>query len=44
MLAAKTDIGRLNIDFVRRYLEEEGLAIVAEDVGQAYARRLRTTR
>jgi chemotaxis protein CheD len=41
VLSSKTDIGRLNIEFVRRYLEEEGLAIVAEDVGQSYARRLR---
>jgi chemotaxis protein CheD len=41
VLSAHTDIGRLNVDFVRQYLENEGLSIAAEDVGHAFARRLR---
>jgi chemotaxis protein CheD len=40
ILTHMTDIGRKNIDFVRRYLEAEGLRLVASDVGGAYARKV----
>lgn len=35
-----TDIGRMNIEFVRHFLEAEGLAILAEDLGGLCSRRL----
>jgi len=38
---ALTDIGRLNIDFVRKYLEAEGLPIAASSLGGTVARRVR---
>jgi chemotaxis protein CheD len=34
------DIGLQNIEFVRAYLRTEGLAIVAEDVGDDFPRRM----
>lgn len=34
-------IGDLNIEFIRKYLSDEGLAIAAEDVGGPWGRRLR---
>jgi chemotaxis protein CheD len=36
-----TDIGRLNIDFVHRYLAAEGLPVVAQSLGGTVARRVR---
>ncbi len=41
VLAHGGDIGRVNIDFVRRFFDTEQLAIHAEDVGDAFARRIR---
>lgn len=35
-----TDIGQLNIDFVKSYLKKEGIKTVAEDVGGYYPRKL----
>ena len=35
------DIGRANVEFVRKYLAQEGMTSVAEDVGMNFARRLR---
>lgn len=41
VIAAMSDIGRLNIDFVRQYLGDEGLPMDVEDVGGFWARRIR---
>jgi chemotaxis protein CheD len=41
VLAGVTDIGQANIEFVRGFFASEGLTIVAEDVGDRFARRLR---
>lgn len=41
ILANMTDIGKRNIDFVRRYLATEGLHPVAEDVGDIVPRHVR---
>ncbi len=35
-----TDVGKKNIDFVKEYLELEGLTILAEDVGGKYPRKV----
>lgn len=40
VLAQMTDVGQRNIAFVRRYLETEGLPLVASDVGDIYPRQL----
>jgi len=40
VLAQMTDIGRRNIDFVRRYVETERLRLVAADVGDVYPRQV----
>ena len=40
MLKGVTDMGRQNIDFVREYLYDEGIRLVAEDVGGARGRKL----
>ncbi|MFW1678017.1 chemotaxis protein CheD [Pontibacter sp. JAM-7] len=40
ILAGMTDIGRQNIDFVTRYIRDEGLNLLASDVGGTSARRL----
>ena len=40
VLSQMTDVGQRNIAFVKRYLETEGLALVAEDVGDIYPRQL----
>jgi chemotaxis protein CheD len=40
MLANMSDVGKRNIDFVRKFLVTEGLAIVAEDVGDIYPRKV----
>jgi chemotaxis protein CheD len=41
VIASMSDIGRSNIEFVRGYLRDERIPIVAEDVGGTCARRLR---
>lgn len=41
VLARMTDIGRRNIEFVRRYLNAEGLQLAAEDVGGVHPRQVR---
>ena len=41
VIAAMSDIGRSNIEFVRQYLYDEGLQSEVEDVGGHWARRLR---
>jgi chemotaxis protein CheD len=40
VLTQMTDVGRRNIEFVKRYLELEKLPLVAEDVGDIYPRQL----
>ena len=35
------DIGRANIDLVRRFFAAEGIRIIAEDLGDVFARRVR---
>ncbi len=40
IIANMTNIGRKNIEFVRCYLQTEGLRILAEDVGDVYPRKL----
>ena len=40
VLASMTDIGHHNVTFVREYLKQEGLRIVAEDVGSTYPRHV----
>lgn len=41
VIPGMSDVGRANIEFVRKYFETELLDVVAEDVGGGYARRLR---
>ncbi|HJP99802.1 MAG TPA: chemoreceptor glutamine deamidase CheD [Rhodanobacteraceae bacterium] len=41
IMTRMTDIGSRNVDFVRRYLEAESLALAAEDVGGVTPRQLR---
>ena len=38
ILANMTDVGMRNINFVRDYIQTEGLRVVAEDVGDVYPR------
>jgi chemotaxis protein CheD len=40
VLASMTDIGNHNVRFVREYLKQEGLRIVAEDVGDTCPRHV----
>jgi chemotaxis protein CheD len=40
VLAQMTDIGQRNIAFVKRYLEAEGLELLAADVGDVYPRQV----
>jgi len=40
MLANMSDIGKRNIDFVRKFLVTEGLEIIAEEVGDIYPRKV----
>ncbi len=40
VLAALTDVGHANIQFVRAYLKERGLAVVGEDLGDVYPRKV----
>lgn len=35
-----SDVGRRNVEFVRNYLETEGLELIAEDVGDVYPRHV----
>ena len=41
VIAAQSDIGRSNVEFVRGYLYDEGLHAEVEDVGGPWARRVR---
>lgn len=40
VLSHMTDVGRNNIEFVCRFLETEGLDVVAADVGDVYPRKV----
>jgi chemotaxis protein CheD len=40
VLAQMTDVGMKNISFVRHYIEEEGLKLLAEDLGDIYPRKV----
>jgi chemotaxis protein CheD len=40
ILASMTDVGERNIQFVRNWLNIEGLKIAGEDVGDSYPRRI----
>ena len=41
VITGSSDIGRMNVEFVRNYFAEEGLTITAEDTGGKVARRVR---
>jgi chemotaxis protein CheD len=41
VLAKMGDVGRSNVDFIRGYLQAEGIVLAAEDVGGSWARRIR---
>jgi chemotaxis protein CheD len=41
IIRSMTDVGRRNIEFVRRYIESEGLKLVGEDLGGSYPRKVR---
>src|SRR3546814_7189330 len=40
VLAQMTDVGKRNIEFVLHYLQIEGLAVSAEDMGDIYPRHV----
>lgn len=40
MMDALSDVGRKNIDFVREYLDIEGIPLVSQDVGDIYPRKV----
>ena len=40
VLASMTDVGLRNISFVHRFLKEDGLRLVSEDVGDIYPRKV----
>ena len=40
VLAAMTDIGAVNIEFVRNYMRTEGFAVSGEDLGDVYPRKV----
>jgi chemotaxis protein CheD len=40
VLAAMTDVGQTNIDFVRAYMRTEGFTVVGEDLGDVYPRKV----
>lgn len=40
VLAQMTDVGRRNIEFVRRYIETEQLRLTASDLGDVYPRQV----
>lgn len=41
MMPGVRDVGKNNVDFVRNYLAAERIGVVAEDVGDTFARKLR---
>jgi chemotaxis protein CheD len=41
IIKCMTDIGRRNIEFVRRYIEAEGLKLTGEDLGGLFPRKVR---
>ena len=41
IMAAMADIGKKNIDFIKRYLDMEGYGIASEDLGSIYPRKVR---
>ena len=41
ILAKMNDIGRKNIEFIKNYLATEGYAVVSEDLGEIYPRKVR---
>ena len=40
ILAQMTDIGQKNVDFVQQYIRDEGLKLLASDVGDIYPRKV----
>jgi chemotaxis protein CheD len=40
VLAAMTDVGQTNIDFVRAYMRTEGFTVLGEDLGDVYPRKV----
>jgi chemotaxis protein CheD len=40
VLAAMTDVGAANIEFVRSYVRTEGFAVAGEDLGDIYPRKV----
>ena len=40
VLAAMTDVGATNIEFVRRFMKTEGLYVVGEDLGDIFPRKV----
>lgn len=40
ILAQMTDVGRRNIEFVRKYIQDEGLMLAASDLGDVYPRKV----
>jgi chemotaxis protein CheD len=40
VLARVTDVGALNLEFVRRFLRDEGMSVAAQDVGESVARHV----
>jgi len=40
ILAQMTDIGRMNIEFVEKYIRTEGLRVLARDLGDIYPRKV----
>lgn len=40
ILEQMTDVGKRNIEFVRRYIEAEGLQLAASDLGDVYPRKV----
>ena len=40
ILKAMTDVGKKNIDFVLKYIEEEGYVVTSEDLGDIYPRKI----
>jgi len=41
VISAGGDVGRSNIELVRRFLGDEGIPVLAEDLGDQFARRVR---
>jgi chemotaxis protein CheD len=40
VLAAMTDVGQANIEFVRNYMRTEGFTVIGEDLGDVYPRKV----